>query len=478
VARLQPPGSFGMSTPQGTHLFDGLMVDPHVDAILGNTGYVRRMLDFEAALARAQAQAGVIPHAAADAIAFGAAVSEQALNEFTAHVAVGTEKAGTPVIPLVKLLTARTAEEGQAFVHWGATTQDVMDTALVLQLRDIAALFDEGLQSLAAALAVLARTHRDTPMIARTVLQHALPTTFGAKTAGWLAAVLRHQGRLAELKPRVLALQFGGAAGTLASLGGKGREVAAILADELRLALPVLPWHSARDRIGEMAAFCGLLCGTLGKIGRDVALMMQTDVQEAFEPAAPGRGGSSTMPHKRNPVFAAVMTSAGLSAPGLVATILSAQMHEHERAAGHAHAEWRALPELLRITSGALRAAVTLAQGLEVQPERMRRNIEATGGLVMAEAVMMALAGRIGRLEAHHLVEDACKRAIADGEHLREVLASDPRIGLGADELAHLFEPGAYLGDAQAFVDATLKAHADLPEALLAYRRITQQVLG
>ncbi len=448
-----------MSQTHQASLFDPLMVDDRVAAILSDAGYVRCMLQFEAALARAEAAIGVIPHDASLAINLAVAtVHGTELETMAAAIADGAAKAGTPVIPLVKLLTARTEAAGQPFVHWGATTQDVMDTALVLQLRDISALFDDGLRDLASALAALAREHRETPMVARTVLQHALPTTFGLKVAGWMSAIVRHHGRLGELGPRVLALQFGGAAGTLASLGQHGQTIAHALAAELQLSLPVTPWHSARDRIGEMASFCGLLCGTLGKIGRDVTLMMQTDVQEAFEPAASGRGGSSTMPHKRNPVLAAVMIGAGISAPGLVSTLLSAQMHEHERAAGPAHTEWRALPELLRITSGALKAAIALVTGLEVKPGRMRQNLEATKGLIMAEAVMMALAAKMGRLEAHHLVEAASKRAIKAGRHLRDVLGEDAAVTVhvSAADLAALFEPESYLGSAQYFVDAAL----------------------
>jgi 3-carboxy-cis,cis-muconate cycloisomerase len=383
----------------------------------------------------------------------------------TAAIADGTAKAGTPVIPFVKLLTARTDTAGQAYVHWGATTQDVMDTALTLQLRGIVALVGDGLAALGEALAEQARRHRSTPMVARTVLQHALPTTFGLKAAGWLDMVTRHRQRLAEIGPRILALQFGGAAGTLASLGGKGAEVGPLLARDLGLTWPDTPWHGARDRIGETAAYCGLLCGSLGKIGRDVALMMQTDVGEAAEPAAPGRGGSSTMPHKRNPVLSAVMIGAAISAPGLVATILAAQMHEHERAAGSAHAEWRTLPELLRITTGSLAAAVTLIEGLQIDACRMRANLDVTQGLVMAEAVMMALAGGMGRLEAHHLVNGACRRAMEEGRHLRDVLAEEPAVTaqLEPEALARLFEPGFYLGSADAFIDAALSAHAALP---------------
>ncbi len=459
------------------HLFDALMHDARVAALLGDVSHVRAMLTFEAALARAEAAAGVIPQEAAHAINTAVDTMHSGeLEEMAAAIAEGTARAGTPVIPLVKLLASRTDAAGQPFVHWGATTQDVMDTALVLQVRDVCAVFGEGLYQLGTALATLASRHRDAPMVARTVMQHALPTTFGLKAAGWLSAVTRHHGRLGELGPRVLALQFGGAAGTLASLGDKGPEVRANLAGVLGLALPALPWHSARDRISEMATFCGLLCGTLGKIGRDVVLMMQTEVQEAFEPEAPGRGGSSTMPHKRNPVLSAVMIGAATAAPGLVSTILSAQMHEHERAAGSAHAEWRTLPELLRLTGGALKAAVALAEGLQIDETRMRHNLEATNGLIMAEAVMMQLGAKIGRLEAHHLVEAACRLALAERQHLKAVLGHDPavRAHLSDDDLAGVFKPESYLGSAGHFVDAALAAHRKLPAAMAAFQAMME----
>lgn len=452
-----------MPHPPAARMFDALMLDDAAQSILSDAAYVRAMLRFEAALARAEAACGVIPAGA------GRAISETVdtlhadeVDEIAAAVSEATARIGTPVIPLVKLLTARTDPEGQPFVHWGATTQDVMDTALVLQLADMRALFADRLAALADALAALASTHRSTPMVARTVLQHALPTTFGLKAAGWLLPVLRHAERLAELGPRLSLLQFGGAAGTLASLGGNGQAVAAALAAELGLTAPPAPWHAARDPVGEIAVFCGLVCGTLGKIGRDVALLMQTDVQEAFEPSAPGRGGSSTMPHKRNPVLAAIMTGAGTAAPGLVATILAAQMHEHERAAGSAHAEWRTLPELLGLTAGALKAAIALAEGLTIDAERMRANLDASDGLIMAEAVMMALGSALGRLEAHHVVDAACRRAVSERRHLRDVLADDSAVSahLGPDDLARLFEPSGYLGSARAFVDAALEEHA------------------
>jgi 3-carboxy-cis,cis-muconate cycloisomerase len=451
---------------QPAGLFEPLMGDARAADILSPAGYVARMLRFEAALARAEARVGVIPLSAAAAIdhAVSGVLREDGsgvLDEMARQIADATATVGTPVVPLVKLLSARTDEVGRAFVHWGATTQDVMDTAMVLQLRDWLSLVSERLAELAADLARLARTHRRTPMIGRTVMQHALPITFGLKCAAWLDAVARHRQRLGDVAERCLVVQFGGAVGTLASLGSHGPQVVALLAEELDLAAPALPWHGARDRIGEVAMFAGLICGTLAKLGRDITLLMQTEVGEAHEPAAPGRGGSSTMPHKRNPVLAAVLTGAGTVAPGLVAALLSAQAHEHERAAGLGHVEWRVLPDLLALTAGALRAATELAGGLTINPERMLANLSVTGGLVMAEAVMMRLGVHVGRLEAHHLVQEACRTAIASARPLADVLADDARVTahLSPATLQTVMDPLAYLGATDAFIDAALAVH-------------------
>lgn len=438
------------------NLLDPLMADPEVVAILSDQGLVSRMLTFEAGLAEAQGALGVIPAAAAPAIR-AACDAETVDMEALAHA---TAIAGNLAIPLVKMLTAATDEAGRGYVHWGATSQDVLDTALILQFKDCFDVFETRLLRLKAALVTLVQDHRDTPMIGRTLLQHALPTSFGLKAAGWLGAILRQQARLADLRAATLVLQFGGAAGTLASLGTDGIAVGTELARRLGLGCPVLPWHTLRDRVAETACFCGVLTGTLGKIARDISLMTQTDVGEVQEGAAPGRGGSSTMPHKRNPVSCNIILAAATSAPGLVATMLSAQVQDHERALGAWAAEWRTLPELLRITSGALVQCCSLIENLEVNAARMRANLEATGGLVMAEAVMMALAPHLGRMNAHHLVEKASKRAIAEGRHLREILGEDESLAghLDATALAALFEPTAYLGSSAAFIDAALEA--------------------
>lgn len=429
--------------------------------VFSDQAAVQRMLDFEAALARAEAAHGVIP---ASAVAAIAACCDAARIDLPA-LAQAAAAAGNLAIPLVKQLTAAVlkddAEAGK-YVHWGATSQDAIDTGLVLQLRDALDLIGADLDCLADALASLAGNHRDTIMVGRTWLQHALPTSLGLKAAGCLDAVLRHRQRLSDMRSRTLALQFGGAAGTLASLGDKGLAVAATLAQDLGLSLPDLPWHTQRDRVAEAATVLGLLTGTLGKMARDISLLMQTDVGEVAEPSAPGRGGSSTMPHKRNPVGCAVALSAAVRVPGLVSTMLSGMVQEHERALGGWQAEWDTLPDIALLASGALRQMREVAAGLSVDAARMRANLDITHGLIMGEAVMLALGAGIGRMAAHKLVERASQKAVAEQRHLRAVLADDSDVTqhLSSTELDRLFNPANYSGEAGAFVDRVLASHA------------------
>lgn len=423
---------------------------------------IQRMLDFEAALARAQARVGVIPAAAANVIAKNCVASQ---IDFVV-LERDTELAGNLAIPLVKQLTALVAKddvEAAKFVHWGATSQDAIDTGLVLQLRDALDLFDHGLVDLSRALIAQIKQHRTTLMVGRTLLQHALPITFGLKVAGWLDAITRHRARLNEIRPRILVLQFGGAVGTLAALGSQGNDCAAALAQELNLALPAIPWHGQRDRIVEVAALLGLVVGTLGKIARDVALCMQTEVGELAEPSAPGRGGSSTMPHKRNPIGCAAALSAAIRVPGLVSTMLSATPQEHERGLGGWQAEWDTLPEIFTLASDALDHMTTVIVGLEVTVERMRANLDQTKGLIMAEAVATALATHLGKLKAHRIIEHACNKAIKESRHLREILAEEPLIQtqITAAELEKLMNPANYLGATQQFIDRVLAAAAE-----------------
>lgn len=419
--------------------------------------FVQHMLDFESALARAEAAVGVIPVRATDAIS-----KTCHANKFDlATLAEAATRAGNPAIPLVKMLTAAVAKadpEAARYVHWGATSQDVIDTATVLQVRSgIDALLGD-LDRAIAGFARQARQHRQTATVARTWLQHALPMPFGLKLAEYAAALHRSRKRLQRLRAEALALQFGGAAGTLAALGDKGLATAEQLGRELSLPLPDAPWHTHRDRIAETASTFAILAGTCGKIARDISLLMQTDVQEAFEPAGEGRGGSSTMPHKRNPVAAATALAAATMAPNLAATILAAQVQDHERSAGPWHAEWPTLPTLMLVTSGALAAIVDIAEGLEVDAERMRANLDSTHGLVMAEAVAMALAQKVGKSDAHHIVEEASRKAARTKQHLRDILSNDPHVTahLTADQLQGLFDPMSYQGASQALIDRLL----------------------
>lgn len=426
-------------------------------AICDDVACLQHMLDFEAALARAEAATGIIPDGVAEPIA--AACNAEAFD--LAALAHSATSSGNLAIPLVKVLTAavaRTDAEAARYVHWGATSQDVIDTAAMLTLRAATDALLADLDRAVAGFARLARQHRQTATVGRTWLQHALPMPFGLKLAGYAAALNRSRARLRRLRQEALALQFGGAVGTLAALGEHGWRVAESLAKELNLPLPEAPWHTHRDRFAEAASVLTIIAGTCGKIARDVSLMMQTDVGETFELSSEGRDGSSTMPHKRNAVAAATALAAATMAPNLAATIFSAQVQDHERSAGPWHAEWPTLPSLLLVTSGGLTAMVDIAEGLEVDVARMRANLDTTHGLIVAEAVTFALAEKIGKGEAHHLVEAASKKALAEKKDLRKVLGADPRVTVQLDvkKLADLFEPMAYQGASQALIDRLL----------------------
>jgi len=438
-------------------LFDSMFRYDAIDLIFSGQKYIQSLLEFEAALARAEARVGVIPESDARTISSACQAEQFDVENLAAQAAIS----GNVAIPLVKKLTERVAasnKDAARFVHWGATSQDAIDTATVLQLRRALEAMDQDLARLTATLAELTDKHRSTPVVARTWMQQALPTTFGFIVAGWLDAVMRHRARLADLRAHNLVLQFGGAVGTLAALSGHGPQVAKALAEELHLPLPAISWHTHRDRFTEIASALGLCVGTFGKIALDISLHAQTEIGELAEPAGEGRGASSTMPHKRNPVTCAAVLAAAVRMPGLVSIMLSAMAQEQQRALGGWQAEWEALPEIVRLAGGALHHLANMLPGLQVDGTRMRANLEATHGLIFAEAVTMALADRLGKMPAHMLVEAACKKAIADTRHLKEILLEERGLHgyLTPADLESLFDVRNYLGSAEEFVRGVL----------------------
>jgi 3-carboxy-cis,cis-muconate cycloisomerase len=438
------------------------MPQTHADVLRALTmeARVQRMLDVEAALARAEAEADIVPGTAATAIERAARVDRIDL----AALAADGERAGNLAIPLVKQLTRVVSDDDAdagRYVHWGATSQDIIDTALVLQLREAVPFVIADLGRAARAAAGHARRHAATPMAGRTWLQQSTPITFGLKAAGWADALQRTARSASRALDEALVLQFGGASGTLAALGGDGLRVADALAGILRLRRPPIPWHAHRERLAALSCALGVACGTLGKIGRDVTLLSQTEVQEAAESAGQA-GGSSTMPQKRNPVNASRMLASALRAPGLVATMLGAMVQEHERGPGGWQAEWETLPELVRVAAGAAAAGADMLEGLTVDERQMEANLETTGGLVMAEAVAMRLARHVGKQEAHALVQSAARDAAAGERPVAAVLAGNAAIArwLDRDALTEVLTPANYLGAAPQFI-ADVLAGAD-----------------
>ena len=432
-------------------------------AVFSDEQLVQGMLDFEAALAKAQARCGIIPHEAVEPIV--AACQAQRLD-FPA-LAAAAANAGNLAIPLVKQLTQvvkASAPEAARYVHWGATSQDAIDTGLMLQLQQALQQTESRLQRLMHVLAKQVARYQHTLMAGRTWMQHALPITYGLKLAGTLDALLRWHERLQQMRPRVLTLQFGGAAGTLASLKEKGPQVAQALADELNLALPDTPWHSQRDRIIELASWYAGLCAALGKFANDFALMMQTEVAEVSEPIAEGRGGSSAMPHKRNPVSCAAILAAVARTPGLMATLYASQIQQHERALGGWQAEWETLPQLVMLAGGVLENSEYLLSGMQVNAQKMRDNLDITHGLIMAESVTQALAAHIGKADAHHLIEKICHRAIALDCPLRPLLEKDSLVSqhLSSEQLTQLLDPANAVGSADHFVRQVLARFQEL----------------
>jgi 3-carboxy-cis,cis-muconate cycloisomerase len=420
---------------------------------------LQAMLDVEGALADAEASLGIIPQPAA------AAIREACHADLydAAALADAARRAGNLAIPLVRDLTQKVAaanREAAGYVHWGTTSQDVIDTALVLQLRNSIPAIVGDLARAAEAAADHARRHAHTPMAGRTWLQQATPVTFGLKAAGYVDALDRVSAGLRTALNAAMVLQFGGASGTLAALGDAGMPVAKRVAAALRLEVPAVPWHTHRDRLASLCCALGIATGTSGKIARDIALLAQTEVGEAHEGTPDG--GSSTMPQKQNPVSSAAVLASAARAPGLVATVLAAMPQEHERALGGWQAEWDTIPELVIVAAEAASAIADALEGLVVDPARMRANLDAGGGLVLAEAVAMRLAPHVGRQEAHALVARAARRAADDRRSFADVLSDDPEIAARLDRRAidEVLTPDRYLGSTSAFIADVLARHA------------------
>jgi 3-carboxy-cis,cis-muconate cycloisomerase len=428
-----------------------------MSAAFSSAAHLRGMLAFEAALARAEARAGVIPQEAAIVIA--ATCKEDRFDVGALYREAA--RAGTPAIPLVRMLTACIEGAAQKFVHWGATSQDVIDTALMLQMRDGLDLLVEGLLGVCSACATLAEQRRHTLMAGRTLLQQAIPITFGLKAARWLALAARQVQALREHRRSTLAVQLGGAAGTLAALGNHGPRVVELLAEELGLPAPDLPWHTERDRIAAIAATLGVIAGAMAKIAGDITLLAQTEVGEASEGAIPGKGVSSAMPQKHNPVDATGALASARLAVGVVPVILSAMAQEHERAAGGWQAEWAAIPDLFRFTAGAVERVRDALSGLLIDAERMQANLDLAGGLIMAEPLTMALASHLGRPEAQRLVKEACEQAVRSGASLRQAALAEPQIRaiLPPEAIDRALDPTMYLGSADVFINRALESY-------------------
>ena len=444
-----------------SHLYASLFYQADMTEIFSDHALLKYMIQAEVALAKAQAQVGVIPESAAAIIADVANTQGIQAIDFE-NLVIATGLAGNIAIPFVKQFTAAVKavdEDASRYVHWGATSQDILDTACILQARDALDVVEFQLRHAYAVSLELAEKYRAEVMIGRTWLQQALPITFGHKAARWASSFKRDLDRLEQMKARVLTAQLGGAVGSLASLLDQGSTVVEAYAAQLNLSVPTCTWHGERDRIIETAGFLTIVVGNTGKMARDWSLMMQTEIAEVFEPTAKGRGGSSTMPHKRNPVAAASILAAANRVPALMSSMYQSMVQEHERSLGAWHAEWLAVPEIFQLCAGALQRTVEVLQGLEVNSKNMQRNIETTQGLIMAEAVMMALAPKMGRLNAHHLVEKACQQAVAEQSHLQDIVSSFAEVKqhFSTDELTRIFKPESYLGNIQDQIDAVLK---------------------
>jgi 3-carboxy-cis,cis-muconate cycloisomerase len=449
-----------MPTALDSRIFGPLFGDSEINELLSERAYVRALVEVEGALARAEARVGVIPQAAAEQILKAADPNKIDIESLSR----GTVRSGFPIIALVQELRRLVGGQAASYVHWGATTQDIMDTAGVLQLRTAAKLYKERIAELARQLSQLANRHRATVMAGRTHGQHALPISFGLKVVTWLAPLVRHAERLDEISPRLLVVQFGGAAGTLAALGDKGIEVMQALAAELNLAVPVMPWHAQRDNLLEFAGWLSQVTGSLGKMAQDIILLAQSEVGEVSESAEEGRGGSSTMPQKSNPITSELILAAARNNASLLSALHHAQIQEHERATHGWQVEWLTLPEMLMLTGGALKHAVYLAKNLQVDEAKMRANIHRANDVILAEAAVFALARAMPRAQADELVKRACAVALSEGKPLVEVVKNlvAGMLPAGAVDWQALAAPQNYLGETDKIINRALKSATHL----------------
>lgn len=439
------------------HLYERIFYNKEVSRLYTDEALIGYMLRFESALAQAQARHGVFPETVASAIDACCKVENINTEQLIADAALG----GNTAIPLIKQLTAIVKQkdiEPAKYVHFGATSQDVIDTALMLQVRDAIQIIAENLQQLIEQLVSLIKEHKTTVMIGRSLLQQARPITFGYKAAGWLEPLLRSQKQIEDLLKDGFVLQFGGAVGTLSGMTKRGLQVSEAMSELLQLKNPAKPWHTERDYVTHIATTLGILTGNIGKIAKDISLLMQTEIAEVAEPTAEGKGGSSTMPHKRNPVGCIAILANATRVPGLVSTMLSCMLQDHERATGLWHAEWETLAAIVQLTAGCVSKAVEMTNGLEVRKEQMLLNLELTKGLIYAENVSLALTEKMGKHNAHILVEQCCTETIQKDMHLKEVIERQPLIKkhLNAIDMEKLFSPDHSIGLCEAFIEKIL----------------------
>jgi len=442
------------STILDSAVFRDIFTTEAMRTVWSDENRVQKYLDFEAALARAQARLKIIPQEACDEIVKHCDAKEIDMAKLKA----ATEKIGYPVLPVVQQLVKLCKDGLGEWSHWGATTQDITDTATVMQIREGLDIVEKELDGICDGLAALAKKYRDTPMAGRSNLQQAVPITFGYKMATLLAAFERHKERLKQLRARVLVGEFGGAAGTLSSLGKDGLKVQVELMKELKLGQPAISWHTVRDCIAEVGCFLGLVTGSCGKIAFDVKLLMQTEVEEVYEPFHEGRGSSSTMPQKRNPISSVYITAQTAMVKQLAAALMEAMVEDHERATGPWEIEWIALPEIFMLSAGALAQTKFVVNGMQVNDKKMRENLDITHGLIMSEAVMMGLGPKMGRNRAHDVVYDVCREVVKTGKPLIDLLEKNEEIRkhTSRKELEKMVDPANYVGVAGEMVDRVL----------------------